>query len=111
MSSSVNLHKPEADHTAADEKCCRRARGWLPASNNPAVDSYTRVGKKKNNNQASNDLNLERSSIQSGWSPEEKELKRRVAGNKQLQLKRLMFLTTIASRKITRPTQLTMLIA
>ncbi len=61
--------------------------------------------------QACNDLNLERSSIQSGWSPEEKEERRRMAGNKQLQLKQLMFLTAIASQKIRRPTQSTALMA
>ncbi|MDA7492995.1 hypothetical protein N8510_02750 [bacterium] len=64
-----------------------------------------------NNDRNCNDLNLERSSIQSCWSPEEKEMRRRVAGNKQLQLKQLMFLAAIASRKITRPTQLTTLMA
>ena len=61
--------------------------------------------------QACNDLNLERSSIQSGWSPEEKEERRRMAGNKQLQLKQLMFLTSIASQKIRPPAQPTALIA
>ena len=61
--------------------------------------------------QVCNDLNLERSSIQSGWSPEEKEERRRMAGNKQLQLKQLMFLTAIAAKKIRRPTQSTALMA
>jgi len=55
------------------------------------------------NEHACNDLNLERTSIQSGWSPEEKEQRRRMAGNKQLQLKQLMFLTAIASQKIRGP--------
>jgi len=63
------------------------------------------------NKHVCNELNLERSSIQSGWSPEEKEQRRRMAGNKQLQLKQLMFLTAIASQKIGRPARPTALTA
>ena len=63
-----------------------------------------------NDNQR-NDLNLKRSSIQSGWSPEEKELRRRAAGNKQLQLKQLLFLAALASQKIGPPTQAATLVA
>lgn len=48
-------------------------------------------------------LNQERSSIQAGWSPAEKEIRRLVAGNKQRQLKQLLFLTAIASQQIRRP--------
>ena len=48
-------------------------------------------------------LNQERTSIQAGWSPEEKEIRRLVAGNKQRQLKELLLLTAIASQQIRRP--------
>lgn len=58
------------------------------------------------NKQVCNELNLERSSIQSGWSPEEKEQRRRMAGNKQL-----MFLAAIATQKIRRPARPTALLA
>lgn len=57
--------------------------------------------------QGLNDLILERTSIQAGWSPEEKEVRRRLAGSKQLQLKQIMFLTAIASQKITNSACLT----
>ncbi|HBV65267.1 MAG TPA: hypothetical protein DEF45_19840 [Rhodopirellula sp.] len=57
------------------------------------------------------DLNLLRSSIQSRWSPEEKELRRRAAGNKQLQLKQLLFLKALASQKIRQPAQVATLMA
>lgn len=48
-------------------------------------------------------VNEERTSIQAGWSAEEKEIRRRIASNKQLHLKELMFLTALASQRITLP--------
>lgn len=68
-------------------------------------------GEKMSNEQDLNELTLERTSIQASWSPAEKEVRRRLAGNKQLQLKQLMFLTAIASQKITRPAEQTMMLA
>ncbi|MAI70631.1 MAG: hypothetical protein CMM01_06940 [Rhodopirellula sp.] len=99
------LGKPiqAANRFSCQEECCWQPKGCLPLCNNKALKRYTGVGKKMKNEQDSNNLILERCSIQAGWSPEEKKIRRRVAGNKQLQLKELMFLTAIASQKITRP--------
>ena len=54
------------------------------------------------NDPISTNLNFERISIQVGWTEEEKQARRRQAGNKQLQLKQLVFLTAIASEGLRR---------
>jgi hypothetical protein len=51
------------------------------------------------NYQSPDSANVERTSIQAKWSSEEKARRRRLASNKQLQLKELVLLTAIASQR------------
>ncbi|MDB4394061.1 hypothetical protein N9Z67_01780 [Rhodopirellula sp.] len=55
--------------------------------------------KDMTNDQSPNNANVERTSIQAKWSSEEKARRRRLASNKQLQLRELFFLTAIASQR------------
>jgi hypothetical protein len=72
----------------------------LPCRNKEQVETNSFWGTKMTNENEPSHLNLVRSSVKAGWTSEEREKRRRLAGNKQLQLKELAFLTVLDSHNL-----------